>query len=102
MSTTKLAVGWIRERWEAQDLVRAVRREKRTAGAAIDADGTDDRQLSVSQTGTPGSRLLGAHGGLDRILMAVMRQLNQCPSSRANSRASADRLYETIRVLSVL
>jgi hypothetical protein len=102
MSTTKLAAGWIQERSEARDLGRVVPRERAEAGAAVAADRADDGQLSGSQTAGARARLLGAHGGLDRILVALVRQLNQGPRTRASARASADHLVETIRALSVL
>jgi hypothetical protein len=98
MSTTKLT----RVHPETQDLRRVVVPEKREARTAIRSESDEDVQLPDSQVVASRSRLLGAHGGLDRILMALMRQLNQGSTTRAHARASADRLHETIRVLSVL
>jgi hypothetical protein len=45
---------------------------------------------------------LGAAGGLARILVALVRQTYVGPRQRECVRANADRLLETIRVLSAL
>jgi hypothetical protein len=101
MSTTKLAATWFREPSEARDPGRAVLRERPEAGVTIGPDGADDGQFPGSEIVTPRARLLGANGGLDRILVTLMRRLHQAPTNRASARASADRLHETIRALSV-
>ncbi len=45
---------------------------------------------------------LGTTGGLARILAAMTRQAYDGPRDRERARANADRLLETIRVLSIL
>ena len=54
--------------------------------------------LAVAERPAP----LGTTGGLARILTAMMRQAYAGPSDRERTRANADRLVETIRVLSIL
>lgn len=100
MATTKLAAGWTQEQPEAEDLGRVIVPETPEAGTAIRSEREDDVHLPAPQVVGPRSRLLGAHGGLDRILMVLIRRLHEAPTSRALARASADRLHETIRALS--
>jgi hypothetical protein len=45
---------------------------------------------------------LGTTGGLARILAAMTRQAHDGPRDRERARANAERLLETIRVLSIL
>ena len=102
MPTTRLEAAWTREHSDAQDLGRAVLRGNRDAGTALSSDENDDVRFSGSQSVAPRSRLLGAYGGLDRILMTLRRRPYQGPGDRGRARANADRLVETIRALSAL
>jgi hypothetical protein len=79
-----------------------VLRDSREAEAATTSDESGDGQVSNTQIVAPRSRLLGACGALDRILTELARRPYAKPRERTSARMSADRLAETIRLLTAL
>jgi hypothetical protein len=103
MLTMTVIAEWARQHPRTQTLwrVAAARRAEVTAAGAVFRDAAD-----ILPGDTPGVAArpapLGAHGAVSRILVALMRQQYEGPRDPARARAHADRLVETIRVLSSL
>ena len=74
----------------------AVTRAGRGSGNGADVPRRDPRAVPARP------ELFGVPAGLFRVLVALMRQPYEGASDRARARAGADRLVETLRVLSAL
>jgi hypothetical protein len=102
MPITSRVAEWTQAQPEAQDLGRVAPVEKGATSAALSSRGVDDVEVCGVHAVTARPERLGTQGGLARILAAMMRRPYEGPSHREHARANADRLLETIRVLTAL
>jgi hypothetical protein len=103
MPITSPVAEWTQAQPEAQDLERVAPVEKGATSAALSSRGVDDVEVVCGvHAVTARPEPLGTQGGLARILAAMMRRPYEGPSHRERAQANADRLLETIRVLTAL
>jgi hypothetical protein len=102
MLITNPGAEWARDHVPADELGRAVSCEKR--GSTRAALGSPAHEVQVSRGPVVSARPepLGTAGGLARILATMVHQAYVGPGEQERARANADRLLETIRVLSIL
>jgi hypothetical protein len=102
MSIKSAVVAWTRYHPEVDALGRVVFSGTWDTARPTRSSVADEVQGSAALAVAERPAPLGTTGGLARILTAMMRQAHAGPSDRERTRAPADLLLETIRVLSVL
>jgi hypothetical protein len=101
MPITSPAAEWTQQPG-AQDLGRVRPVEKGASPAALSPREADDAVVCGVHAVPARPEPLGTPGGLARLLAAMLRQPTEGPRHQERARANADRLLETIRVLSAL
>jgi hypothetical protein len=102
MLITNPVAEWARDQVAAEEFARAVSCEKGGSTRAGLGSPADEVQVSRGPVVSAKPEPLGRAGGLARILATMVRQAYVGPRERERARVNADRLLETIRVLSIL
>jgi len=102
MLITNPVAEWARDHVAADELARAVSGEEGGSTRAALGSPADEGQIWRGPVVSARPEPLGTASGLARILAAMMRQAYVGLRDRERARANADRLLETIRVLSIL
>jgi hypothetical protein len=102
MLITNPVAEWARDRVAADELTRAVSCEEGGSTRAALSSPADEVQVWRGPVVSARPEPLGTASGLGRILATMVRQAYVGPRERERAWANADRLLETIRVLSIL